>query len=233
MKRRNSKKTGVIALIAGLSSVTLVSIGFASWVITGGVETTVQGDIVAEDITDSAFLVKDKNVSYAKHGAIYFGCDKSTYTGTNPAWLTNAEDKCNLTATVTFFVSNLTATNKDSEDKKIVDVKFADTQDAAWNTAVTNGYVVAPELTVSIAAAESDSGNLTGRVVTVTVVFGWGAHFGGTNPYNYYNSNDIAELVPESTKTYGEDAYDSLKDLYNLNSKHFVLEIRTGNKISA
>ena len=85
MKRRYSKKTGIIAAVVGLSAVSLVSVGFASWVMSGGDEIELAGTIDVDTVEDNRFYIYDKGnlaVSYGTpvHGssagnAIVFGID--------------------------------------------------------------------------------------------------------------------------------------------------------------
>ena len=97
MKRKTNKKSGIIAAVVGLSAVSLVSVGFASWVMSGGDTQTLDGQISVETVDDQRFVIcrtegyaPSVNYGNDKHGdaatKICFGIDDSTPI--NGAWLT-------------------------------------------------------------------------------------------------------------------------------------------------
>lgn len=118
MKKQKSKKNGIIAAVITLSSISLVSVGFASWIISGGVEANVGGTITAEQAVDQRFLVKayeGESGIYNDNGAIKFGSaiyfgHKTPETAPAHEWLKISaadKNKQNLEAVTKFWVANL------------------------------------------------------------------------------------------------------------------------------
>ena len=73
MKLRN--KSGLIAAVAGLTAVSLFAVGFASWVISGSDEATIEnGTITVDQVSDSDLYVFVSTPSTLD--AIVFGAGK-------------------------------------------------------------------------------------------------------------------------------------------------------------
>lgn len=158
MKRRKNKGA-VVAIVASLSTVSLVSVGFAAWLITGGETASEVGNISVETVEDQRFhIATAADGSYIKAPTIYYGEDKNSvdygYNETGIAnqnkWLTVKTDGGvpeNFHATVTFWVSNLSTTGKSNlsysltlNDEATGDAATANT---AFTTAVGDSYVQA------------------------------------------------------------------------------------------
>lgn len=224
MKKQKSKKNGIIAAVITLSSVSLVSVGFASWIMSGGDSTTVDGQISVETVDDNRFLIA-KTGDYAPKIAygdnlghdvkgndaskITFGIDDSTPIAN--AWLTaggtgeNAPKYENLKATLSFYVANL-KTSQTTVPSAVLSV--VDNGTSGWATAAgnTKNYVVAPtNLTCSISESETQTiDNLVYRKVTAPIQFGWGSYFGNENPknpYTYFNSMTYSVENANTAKT--------------------------------
>lgn len=212
MKRKTNKKSGIIAAVVGLSAVSLVSVGFASWVMSGGDTTSIEGTIEVDTVDDKRFLIGDKSLSYGDEDGkdvkgnaaskIVYGID-DTLSVTNH-WLgVGASDNKyeNLDAKLTFYVANApTAAN--------IQVTFAPKAGAtatAWQNALDANLVAAPTIgTPSI----SDGGSKTIQGITgnckkveVSVHFNWGTAFGEINPYKYFNDQDYSVDLSDEAKT--------------------------------
>lgn len=206
MKRKTNKKSGIIAAVVGLSAVSLVSIGFASWVMSGNDNATLDGTISVETLDDQRFLIyKTDDVNDAHRilidygttkkagtpaqaaSSICFGIDDSTPI--NDAWLTASSTVANnkyenLTATVSFYVANLQNTEAQEDVPSAVLEVNDHTTDEIYNWALASGntknYVKAPsDLSCAISASETfnHTDGLTYRKVTVAVEFEWGSYF--------------------------------------------------------
>lgn len=247
MKRRNSKKTGVIALIAGLSSVTLVSIGFAAWVISAGDTVELTGSISVDEVDDSRYLIEKTGtyapaVSYGSGASIVYGAPAVSTSG----WLTNnSSAKVNLTATVTFYVANLTDKTKGTDYSISGAIVASGAHKDAFDDAVEDNLVELPVITTNT-SFEVD-GDTTHRStiggteylftkVTLTLDFKWGTYFGkdaqdvttNTNPYVFYNAKDINGYVNgESGATWGDDAKSKLDEIHLANGANFTVTLTT------
>ena len=238
MKRRKNKKSGIIAAVVGLSAVSLVSVGFASWVMSGGDSLELGGEISVESVTDQRYFIYEKssvqvnygnNVKGAAAGGIVFGIDDSTPIAN--AWLTAAASNNqyeNLTASVEVWVANLAAS--------ATNITATLTADAGYATAVSHNYVAALPTPVVNVTNETDykgtvsPNQITFRKVTVGLTFAWGSKFGGQNPYKYYNTGKTVSGYVSGTSgaTWGDDARSSLLQLQNdLTGVHYTLTIKT------
>lgn len=226
MKRKTNKKSGIIAAVVGLSAVSLVSVGFASWVMSGGDSAAItDGQISVETVDDKRFLIMKtgdykprvdygKNVKNENANSICFGIDDSTpITG---AWLTaggtedegNAPKYENLSATVIFYVANLTTV------ENVVTAKLTVTGNTdGWDDAVDNHYVAeAPTDLVPVIPTTGDNLTYTDtntglvyKKVTAAVQFAWGSTFtynnAAVNPYVYFNHQENTYENTTNAKT--------------------------------
>ena len=218
MKRRTL--TIVVGLLLCLS---LIGVGFASWVITAGDSAEVSGNIQVEDVTD-----KRLELSNVKIVTTSTGEDKTSFIfgkatkGTN-SWLEadGIADEV-LTATISFDLAykNSTVIDFEGDDRNTdLSVAFDDTTKTLLQNAVTAGYIKAvPTLTVT-----GSNGSYS-----VSVSFEWGALFNNQNPFTWYNNNKVddeysydangfagtkgAEGV--TTATYGDHAATYIKAMF-------------------
>ena len=217
MKRRTL--TIVVGLLLCLS---LIGVGFASWVITAGDSDKVSGNIQVEDVTD-----KRLELSNVKIVTTSTGEDKTSFIfgkGTKGAnsWLEadGIADEV-LSATISFNLAykNKTTVVHDGEGKNVkLSVAFDDATKTLLEGAVTAGYIKAvPTLTVT-----GSNGSYS-----VSVTFVWGALFNSQNPYTWYNNNAVdgkyaydnnglATTVTDDTiTTYGDHAAEYLHTMYS------------------
>lgn len=200
MKRRTKVVALATSLLVGVS---MIGVGFATWVISKDMTETVTGNVTAETVQDEALTENDFKVTPKTEGTdIHFG--KPATTSIENAWLTNADGKVeNLTVEFTLTVSANVGTI-------VVDFSSAD---AGWTTATTAGYI---SDTVTFTYADSTSeaadyfttassvknqftltkntaadwGSVSSAVsITITATFAWGDAFGSQNPYNFFNTD--------------------------------------------
>ena len=247
MKKRKNKKNGVIAAVVALSGVSLVSVGFASWIISGGDTANVAGSIEADTVTDQRFMIQlhddysaDGKVAFKN--SIVFGpkVESTTYS-----WLKAGGNETteNLSATAKFWVANIEdGTDQDSTYTNILKkgaenivkmnaLEVDSAHAAAFNKEVNSKRLLAalptPVLTVNRATTKNNFGdNLTYYEVTATVTFGWGAYFNSQNPYKYFNNQVYSTEL-------GNTANEILKYVYAVNGATYTTTITTGNLIVA
>lgn len=214
------KKSGLMGAVIALSAASLVSVGFASWVISQGDIETVDGQIIVDTVSNQSH-----DVSYTGTPSdIVFG-HPSTMNASNE-WLSN-NDASKVESLVTTF------------NVKITNVSASQTVQASWFTlqaGTLSGETFTPETTVgatgylkaasenlvaalpspvfgsiTYTAATGGDANLKDMEFSVTYTFGWGSAFGGENPqnpYDYYNAQSYTSVL-------GAEATTNLTNLYN------------------
>lgn len=207
MKRKTM--TLVLCLLAALA---LVSVGFASWVISADATDNVEGQIIVETVDDRRLTI-----TASTNEQFVFGAPT---TNKENAWLTNTT-KESLTITI-----NVTIGKKDSSNEKLDLSKVNLTAEISeltgnYQQAVEAGYVCA----INDATIVPEG---TGENRTIKITIKWGTHWGtNTNPYDYFNSKDINAKVPEKGETtYGDLAKTELTEMYNLlNKVKFTIKV--------
>ena len=208
MKRKTM--TLVLCLLAALA---LVSVGFASWVISVDANETVNGNIKVENVVDSRL----KATITPSAPSIVFGTPDTT---ASTGWLTNTsigkqvlEVKFTIVVTegdkpYTGKANKITASYKEgvvTDDSDGTTVKqitpVADGTEGNYAKAVAAKYVTAMNLS---AVTETS----TQGTYEVTFSVGWGEAFGNTNPYTYYNALKVEDEA--------ENAQVALNGMYNL-----------------
>ena len=204
MKRKTM--TLVLCLLAALA---LVSVGFASWVISADANKTVSGNIKVDTVEDKR-LSADVTLSVQE---IVFGTPTATI---EHPWLTNpdiGEEKLKTTVTIVAKENGVAytghATDKKIKVSMVEGVKnegsITEATQKNYETAVTKGYV-----------SNWVIGNIketTPGTYTVDITFNWGEHFKDSkgiikNPYTYYNELKVEDM--------GDDAKQSLGEMYTL-----------------
>ena len=191
MKLRN--KSGLIAAISGLTAVSLLSVGFAAWVLSATDEQTVSGSVQVETVnSNSVYLISNQ----AADGNFKFGTPSEDqidgYTGlVSPVWLSfDAAGTEKLTVNVTCNVTNI---ESQSDATSHVRVK-AFTATAGYADAVSHNYVA------DLPAANTLTPTyVSGTQVKFAITLNWGSAFGGKNPYEYYNTQaKTSALITEA-----------------------------------
>ena len=222
------KKSGLISAVIALSCASIVSVGFASWVISQGDTETVNGTISVDTVTQNNYSITlGSGVSgSALSDTIIFGYQP--YSGTpNYNWLSNdgklqgtgADGSAlqNLTASFEFTIANITGD------------KCAAGPAASLAFSDGSGYVVSAELaatgyTTTLGGKEnvlaalptpSLSYSSSASKFTCSVTFAWGTGLNGKNPMEYYKSQ-------EQTDALSQEAYDVLHALEQMNASYTI-----------
>ena len=211
MKRKTL--TIVVGLLLTLS---LVGVGFASWVISANDSETIIGNVEVQTVTDRRLdvTVSELTLTEGKYqgNSIVFGMPTATEISTagisNP-WLTNDDTALeNLSVTFQVVVAFKSGGNISTSDFTFGhQVVLGD----GVQGLVTEGYLAAPTVTATEVENDNTAGNApdtTKVTYNVTLTFAWGADFGSINPYLYYNKLDVA--------TYADEAYTALNAINSL-----------------
>ena len=211
MKRRT-----LTLMICLLSVLSLVSVGFASWIITANDTQEAEGNIEIETVTDKrVFIVESTTGAGIKaSNNIVFGAPETMSNA--DAWLTaDGTKKEALTATIKFKVV-------DANDAVVA----ADKVTVTANIALVGGKTFADLVTAEyIEAAPTVTPVRDGDgVYTITVTLNWGSLWGNDNPYDYYNAHDVdAEIT--SGVTYGDHAAENIAAFAELNTLTYKVTI--------
>lgn len=228
------KKSGLISAVIALSCASLVSVGFASWVIAQGAEKEVTGTIHVEQVTDGSHTITATwlqgaaldSAALSGDPVVSYGSSSNAASG----WLQNTDG----TPESLVFYLKVSVAHIDSAAtfaSKVSSIVM--TADAGYGTAVTAQYVgVLPALNASgngngTIVKGVEAANDTSWEAVYTITFVWGQHFNYQNPYNYYNGHQATDIL-DGTTTYADDAQTSLSELYTaLNGVSFTLTITT------
>lgn len=207
MKRRSL--TLVICLLATLS---LASVGFASWVISAGDTENVTGNVQVESVIDRRLsissIVFDKDAEDNDIKDVKFGIPES-YAADAENWLKPDNDQdfprdqleIHFTTSVSF--KDHTTVVSDGSDKNVnIEVELDDDTKAWLKEAVELGYIKSADVLTAV---------VSGGSIDCTLTFEWGALFGYNNPWTYYNglsvfgalngldeNNGLAFVAPEN-----------------------------------
>ena len=241
MKRRTKVVALATSLLVGVS---MIGVGFATWVISKEATDVANGNIVAETVSEAEI-----ELTAAANGGLYFTAPaKGPNTG---KWLSaDASEAENLKASITLTLKGVDHINTVFDVKK----SEASVLTTDW-TAATTTYNFLGAYSFALAATpDGQSGVTNGNTIYqidsstgaitvqdkqsvvadttytlyVEVTFAWGSHFGGVNPFTYYNEKERDNTCaggytydptfnanPDSA-TYGQDALASLKKLEEL-----------------
>lgn len=204
MKRKTlTLAISIFALIA------IVSVGFASWVISRPADVQSNpGSITAEAVTDESY-----NLVLSPIGAstIHFG--KSNTAPKSTDWLTNTSgsvesleyslivtaDKYEFMDSV-LYINLLGIEGAASENNKFVDILAekndnTENKERAFYTALTAGYIATPKVQYNEEAPEDYVSN---TVLTVKEVFGAMAKFGTEDSFTFKTVKEIETAISES-----------------------------------
>ena len=180
------KKSGLMGAIIALSCASLVSVGFASWVISQGDSKTVDGSIQVDTVKDDRHLL---TVTPTTGATIVFAAPAGASAG---AWLRSDNAKTEqLEAEFTITVTNVAA----DADESILgfslksgtidgNVFTEDASNAGYKKAYSEGLVA--DLPSPVYSNTSVTNNVL--TTTLTLTFDWGDDFDNNNPYDYYNA---------------------------------------------
>ena len=230
MKRKTL--TMVLCLLTCLS---LVGVGFASWVISSGdTSDPIYGNIQVDTVTDHRFTLSSASIT----DSIIF--DMQADDSIKDPWLTNNDATENLSVSfdITVSVKNALAENTEAAWAAAVTIAASytapDTQE--YRDAVNAGAISEGLASVKFKSASDDKLSAT---YTVTVTFAWGEAFDADrttyysdsalslddddnradnlNPYTFYNVKN-GETHKRPVKEWGDDAYYYLDLIQKLGS---------------
>ncbi len=248
IRKRNSAKKSITLGIASLSLISLASVGFAAWVISGGDSKDVSGTITVDTVENNLHAISEikwaNSVNPTTYnevsGKIYFGMDNTTLTSTS-TWLNNtSEDKEQLSDTVQIKVSNVYKTAGSSEEEEpevTINAELKETSNGSQYSAALTAQVVG-DLPTKKDSEQSGSeagifisgpiqvNNSRDATYTIKVQFAWGTAFNSENPAKY------AEEMASSSSDYWDLSKKSsfasaLETIYKLNECKFTLTITT------
>lgn len=210
MKRRT-----LTLMICLLSVLSLVSVGFASWIITANDTEDVTGNIQIETVDDNrVFIVESTTGAGIKaSNDIVFGAPETM--SNDDAWLTaDGTKKEALTATITFKVV-------DADDAVVAD----DDVTVTANIEIVGGTTFAALVSAGyIEAAPTVTPARVGDVYTITVTLNWGSLWGNDNPYDFYNGHDVNDEITSGV-TYGDHAAEHIDAFAALNTLQYKVTI--------
>lgn len=229
MKRKTL--TMILCLLTVLS---VVGVGFASWVINAGDEVSSTGNIQVDVVDDYRFTFG----STQELAEIHFGMDDSETI--SKAWLTNNQkNKENLSATFDITLTSasplsdgLEATWNDAVEVTASYALAAVADDgnsadgvAAYNAAVTAKAIIVPETDLTVTFKNA---NATTATYTVTVEFAWGEAF-DTERTEYYvkKTDNTVEKIP----TIADDATNGTSDNLNPYKFYNATKLVDGNTV--
>lgn len=229
MKRKTL--TMVLCLLTCLS---LVGVGFASWVISSGDTEKLTGNIQVDTVTDHRFTISTAEITKD----IIF--DMKADDSIKDPWLTNNDATENLSVSfdITVSVKNALAENTKAAWAAAVTI------DASYTAPTTQEYldaVNAGAISEGVASVKfkSASDDKLSATYTVTIAFAWGeafdtdrtTYYSGSalsltkddnradnlNPYTFYNVKN-GETHKRPVKEWGNDAYYYLDLIQKLGS---------------
>ena len=221
----------VTMAVSFLLCVGMVGAGFASWVITSQTKETGEGEIKVDTVIDKRIKIDSVdelgvNVSFGTPTSLPAFTDSEGKS--RSPWLLHEQNEgetarlsedLSSSITLTLNESNLLTLGENGVSKLKFVAKISITSNDAYNTAVTNKYIVAPTVTEKTDYVTFDTeGNASKTSVSFSFDFGWGEFFkidsGNVNPYNYFNTlwtdGSDEELVPDGWTTAGDCANDVL-----------------------
>ena len=226
------KKSGLISAVIALSCASLVSVGFASWVISQGDTKSVTGTIYVDEVstqahTITATWVASDSLSAAESSApvVSYGPKDHNSTG----WLKNNDGTVEA---LTFYLK-INVANIANDADYISCLGLTMTADAGYATAATANLVG------SLPALGATAGNGVGTIVkgtgaagtsgsweaVYTISFKWGSVFNYQNPEDYYSDKSATAEITSGV-TYAQHAQTNLQALNDdLSGVTFTLAI--------
>ena len=219
-KFNKGKLIGVVA--ASLSAVSLMGVGFASWIVTGTKGSAAEGDITVSvaEVQDQRFTITEAKVA-ADNNTINF--DANGDGGLLKPSRTVAEDltfgiefKLKLGANARNSFSGIKAYVTGSELLSAVNSNFVTLpagvykDEATMKAATSNAYVYSAGELPTNGGTANDDGSTT-YTITKELTMGWGSAFNNVNPAKLTDSTKLDDYVRD------------LKALKALDTKTFTL----------
>lgn len=208
------KKSGLIGAVVALSCASLVSVGFAAWVISQGSEENVSGTIVADSVDNQTHQLTLTWVTDST-GATPLGSNPQVVYGhpatmnTTGAWLTATGDKVEA---LTFYLK-ISCTNVNASNTIASVIPSMPTVTSTGGGTVSGKTGYAGALTDTLVGAlptlstEATNFDANGSFVA-KVQFTWGTAFGTNNPYVYYNALSVTDYAADAATKLGNlDTY--------------------------
>ena len=190
MKTLNKSKIVGVAAVS-LAAVSLIGVGFASWVITG-----IKGTIASPEVSVTVGEVEDnraKITATVVNSSLCFDAPADDKTG--PIIYkagTPGED-----LSFSFTVSADKVMGGTIKVKAAIE-EYSDT--SGIGKAIKEGYLTAPKNSsgVTLGASAVEIGTLTSSATSATYEFefGWGSKFGGMNPSLYATDSNVDIVLP-------------------------------------
>ena len=217
MKLRNKK--GLVLGIVALSAVAITSVGFAAWIITAGAQSTAEGQIIVDSVTDQRLKVTGSSASNITFGG---AANASTLVAEGGSlygkqiWLVNSNKTESLTATVTFDIepatdgenlpsSSLSGYTITYQLKALKEVASEwveeDSNSDPYRKCAGDNLITSLETVLATKAQTATSETDTKISVSTTFTFAWGTAFGSKNPFEYYNLQDYSSSLADEAKT--------------------------------
>lgn len=203
-KLNKGKTIGIVA--ASLAAVSLLGVGYSSWIIQHKAETTISNvSVSVADVTDSGIDLSDASV--ANSTSLKFDADSTT---TSSGLITASEGaSCNMSITVTFNAtiygtpSGYTSASGSSSASLSIYAYLTATKSSTDSTdatteftaCATKNYITNPNnlnigttgsTSATLKSLPTASSTTTGVTeymnCSVTFAWGWGSAFGGKNP---------------------------------------------------
>ena len=217
-------KRKTLTLVVGLLlTLSLIGVGFASWVISANDSEQIIGNVGVQTVADRRLDITVKELTYdtdhyvaGDANKIIFGMpteDEITAAGISNPWLTNVDDTVENLA-VTFIVE---VAYKQAAEISADDITFAASyvENSAITGLVTAGYLAQPSVTY-VEETESEPNKVTYKV---TLSFDWGTDFEGINPYLYYNA------AGKTAKTHGDVAWEAMNVVNSISDLTYTVKI--------
>lgn len=234
------KRKTITLVVYMLVCISLVSVGFAAWVITGGTTQEASAGITASTVTDNSINITNQKWTQGgvetSNPSFVFGHDGSA--ASTYAWLFYESDvaKEQLEATYSFTIKvggeGSTTTIKSVFDETKSSISLSANSDKF--TSYQGSYIAAPVITYTVGTqTTTDEPTALGYIkattensvnVSIKIQLDWGSITGGENPYTYFNGL-TNESKPYPSTEHKNLALDFLGKIAELNGVKYNLNI--------
>ena len=187
MKRRTL--TIVVGLLLCLS---LIGVGFASWVISNGDVAEETGSITVETVSDERIVISEVTDLSTKN--FIFGAPETPADGATHNWLQNSTKEV-LEITVEFKVTKKAGGDivEDADCSVVFELEEGTSFAVTGESGKTYATIVNAAPTVSYVGAGK---------YQFTIALSWGNYWGtGVNPYDFYNSEACTDDLATDANT--------------------------------